>query len=804
MRTYTISTGTSRMASTWTEKKMSWDDLLNRIKTPERGLESHAEFFKLPKTKQDELKDVGGFVGGSLAGGKRSAQTVTGRDLITLDLDAIPANETADIVEKVKSLGFSFLIYSTRKHTARKPRLRVLIPLDRTVTADEYEPVARMVAQMIGIGFCDPTTFQPSRLMYWPSASADAEYVFEHGEAAECCADWILCMYADWRDVATWPIVPGEQNKISVLHKKQEDPTTKEGMVGAFCRTFDIYNAIARFLPGIYTGDGDRLTYAEGSTTGGAIVYGDGLFLYSHHATDPCSGQLVNAFDLVRLHKFGEMDAKKSFSAMVALCNSDEEVLATLAKERQEKVQEAFKPLAQTEGLTDEYLELDEKRRWLLSNQDPNWPEKELVRNKESGVIQNTVDNLVTIIRRDEEVGGRVWYNEFSERLMVLTPVPWEEHPTQSCRQWTDVDDTGLYGFIERKYIHKATIQKTVSALNLAASKTTYDPVVCYLSTRKWDGVPRAESILIDYLGASDTPYTRVVTRKMLLAAVTRAFIPGAKFDNMLILVGKQGVGKSTLFRKLGGNWFSDSLTSFDGKDASEMLQGVWIVEVGELNAMTRQESNSVKQFLSKQDDQYRAAYARRKETHPRRCIFVGTTNDEEFLKDTTGNRRFWPVRVCTNDYDMSVFDDLDLDTVGQIWAEVVTWFHRKEELYLPREIEKMAEEVQKEHMITTGREGVVEEFLERQIPENWYDMTELQRKQFMNGNLALEVPLVDRVRVCPMEIWMLCYEKSKGTMQRQDVTEINRILKTLGWKPTAGPYKFGDYGKVRGFTRDA
>lgn len=795
MRQFKISVGGSRFAPVWQERILSWEELLNRIAVPERGTETQQEYFKMPKSQQDELKDVGGFVGGTLENGKRSAQSVTGRDLITLDLDQIPANSAEEVLSRVRGLGYAYAVYSTRKHTSRAPRLRILVPLSRTATIEEYEPAARMLAFILGIAWCDPTTFQPSRLMYWPSASADGEYIFEYGGSEECSLDGLLWMYADWRDVSSWPIVPGEEAKVERLHKHQENPLEKKGLVGMFCRTYDIYGAMLQFLPGVYeeTDKEDRLTYIGGSTAGGAIVYGDGMFLYSHHATDPCSGQLVNAFDLVRLHKFSHMDedvvpgtkavSLPSFKAMCDLCKHDEKVAKLIAVEEETRLAEAFQAPA---PLEDEY--------------DPEWRVK--LEKAADGVSNlNTIENVGLIISNDMNLRGRVWYDEFADRIMVRAPLPWSNEK-ECTRPWADVDDTGLYWYIEKFYTKKVTQLKTVGGINLVASQNKINPVRNYLERCEWDGVKRMDSVLIRYLGAKDNIYTRTVTKKMLVAAVARVFDPGVKFDNMLILVGRQGIGKSTLFRRLGGPWFSDSITTFEGKEASELIQGVWIAEVGELTAMTRQESNSVKQFLSKQDDQYRAAYARRTEVHPRRCVFVGTSNDDEFLKDTTGNRRFWPVNVGVTEQEDTVFDGLTDEVISQIWAEAVMWYRLGETLYLPRDVEKMAEKEQLDHMITTGKEGIIDAFLETPVPKSWYEMEHMQRQQFLNGTFTVDEELVERKKVCPVEIWMYCYGKPMGMMQRSDVLEIGRIMKTLGWEPTNGSYAFGNLGKSRGYAR--
>ena len=187
-----ICVGASRKAMIWPESIISWAEFAEKLKTPVRSAETYEEYLKLPKSRQDDLKDVGGYVGGGLAGGRRKAVCVTGRDLVTLDLDHIPTGGTEDVLRRVDGLGCAALVYSTRKHSAYAPRLRVVIPTDRTATADEYEPVARKIAQLIGIEFCDPTTFEASRLMYWGSCCSDSSYVYRVYDKPFCSLDGVL------------------------------------------------------------------------------------------------------------------------------------------------------------------------------------------------------------------------------------------------------------------------------------------------------------------------------------------------------------------------------------------------------------------------------------------------------------------------------------------------------------------------------------------------------------------------------------------------------------------------------------
>ena len=269
-----ISVGTSRRATVCNASELLVSELWTKLKVPTRGAETLAEYMSYKKSQQDDLKDIGGFVGGTLNGTRRKANNVTGRDIVTLDLDNIPAGGTEDIVRRVEALGCGYCIYSTRKHQPAAPRLRVLLPLDRTITAEEYEPIARRIGEYIGLEFADPTTFEVSRLMYWPSCSKDSQYVYYVGDKDFVSADGMLATYTDWHDMSQWPALPG-QAQFTKLAVKQGDPEAKNGVVGAFCRTYDIYRAMEELIPGIYepceTMPG-RYTYIDGSTTGGAVL----------------------------------------------------------------------------------------------------------------------------------------------------------------------------------------------------------------------------------------------------------------------------------------------------------------------------------------------------------------------------------------------------------------------------------------------------------------------------------------------------------------------------------------------------
>ena len=786
----------NRKASKWNEEQIWWSEFVERLKIPSRSKETLTDYFSYKKSQQDDLKDRGGYVYGVLKDGRRKASAVTGRDVLTLDLDNIPAGGTQDVLRRVDGLGCGYCIYSTRKHCETAPRLRVLIPLNRTVTADEYEPIARKTAGLIGIELCDKTTFEASRLMYWPSCCCDSAYVYTYGDKPFLYADGVLGMYGDWHNTAEWPQCPGVQEVFHRLLKRQEDPTAKSGIVGMFCRTYDIYRAIDEFIPSEYTPTDipDRYTYAGGSTTGGAVIYDNGLFLYSHHATDPCSGKLVNAFDLVRLHKFGHKDneakpdtpANKlpSFVAMCEFAVKDTCVAALLNAERYQKAVNAFAIPQNDDGDNSEVI------NWMsLLAVSPN-----------SGQIQKTTDNMLIILENDPLLKEHILYDEFAKRGIAADTLPWDlMHP--GLRTWNDNDDKGVRWYLEKTYGITGK-DKISDALGLCGNNHSYNEVKDYLNSLKWDGISRLDTLFIDYLGAADNAYVKAVTRKAFAAAVARVLDPGCKYDTMPILTGPQGIGKSTLLNKMGRKWFTDSLKTFEGKEAAEIIQGVWIVEIGELAALNRAENERVKQFISQRIDRFRAAYGRHVQEYPRCCVFFGTSNNSEFLRDTTGGRRFWPVDAGIMAPTKNVFKDLDAE-IDMLWAEAVMFWRLGEVLYLSGELESTAREEQEQHRERSTKEGIILDFLEQEVPEDWSNWELTKRLIYWQGGIKDDVRAVVRTRVCALEVWCEALGNDPRAIRNSDAAEINNIIAMQkGWKRIKKTSRFGYCKMQRGFER--
>lgn len=751
-----IAYGDSRLSKRWVNKKTTFEELCERFKLTRRTTETVAEYKRFSKDRRDAAKDVGGYVLGHLKSGRRKKDTVESRSGITLDAD----HADSSFIGQVEMLfPYSCAVYSTHSHTPEAPRLRVVIPLSRDVTPDEYAALSRIVADEIGMDYFDDSTYEPERLMYWPSTPSDGEYVFKviHGETLD--PDAYLVKLSDWRDCSLWPTSSRQSEIIQRTVSQQRDPLEKYGVVGAFCRAYPIEEAIAAFLPDVYEPSAmeGRYDYIPADSSAGVVLY-EGKFSYSHHATDPACGKLLNAFDLVRIHKFPDLNEKASFKAMSEFAVKDEAVGALL---------------------------LDEHRRNAAADfaEGEDWT-KGLTRTK-SGEVENTLGNLLLILTYDEALAD-IRFNRLAGQIYGES-LPWE----RDFPAWRDADTAQLVAYVDSHY-GEFTARNYELALTKVADDRAYHPVRDYLDhLPTWDKTPRVDTVFIDYLGAEDTPYTRAVTRKTLVAAVARVKRPGIKFDNIPVLNGNQGIGKSTLIAKLGREWYSDSLSISDMKDktAPEKLQGNWLLELSEMAGIKKMDVETVKSFASRIDDKYRPSYGRVVESHPRQCVIIGTTNnDGGFLRDVTGNRRFWPIRA-TSEGAKRPWDLGDAE-VAQIWAEAIAYFDAGEELYLKGDVAAFAADEQREAMENDDREGLVAAYLETLLPTNWDEMDIYRRQEYFRSpdDPTRAAGTVRRTQVSNIEIWCECFGRSRDGIKKADSYEIEAIVRSIGgWERYAG-----------------
>ena len=780
-----IAIGLNASSKYWKNTSILWSNFVTKLSEATKTAETYKQFIGANKVDQGKIKDVGGYVGGFLMNGRRNKTDVLYRQLITLDIDFSYADFWWDFT---MLFSCAAVIHSTHKSCSDKPRHRLIIPLNREVTQEEYQAIARKIAGDMNIDLFDQSTFDVNRLMFWPSVSCDMDYYFEYQDGKFLDADYVLNLYNDWHDTSEWPTASDYSDTIKQAIKKQEDPEEKKGIVGVFCRTYTIEDAIEKFLSDEYEkASEDRYTYIKGSTAAGLIVY-DEKFAYSHHGTDPAGGRLCNAFDLVRIHKFGHLDTgkekndadRKSFKAMEEFAAKDP---ATRRHIADEKFAEAKFEFA-------ENTEIDE-------NYDNSWVE-ELEANTK-GEYNNSASNINLILQNDQLLKNAFKLNIFDNKRYVVHSLPWRK--IENIEPLRDVDYAGVRNYIECVY-GIVSSQKVDDALSLEFEKKRFHPIIDYIKSLSWDGNERVNTLLIDYFGAEDNLYTRASIRKMLCAAIARVFTPGVKYDLVLILVGPQEVYKSTFVNKLGREWFSDTFTTVQGKESFEQLQGAWLIEIAELSGLKKAEVETIKHFITKREDSFRPAYGRTIETYKRQCVFFGTTNSNDFLRDPTGNRRFMPIDVRPEFITKSVANDLTDYEIDQIWAEAYQMYLAGEPLYLEGEEDVIAKIEQHKHSESDERKGIIEAYLNKKFPENWNSMDLYDRKNWLDDPIAKN-GIYQKDFVCVAEIWCECLGKDKTDMTRYNTREVNEILKSLGgWEFINSTRNFPIYGKQKYYRR--
>lgn len=591
--------------------------------------------------------------------------------------------------------------------------------------------------------------------------------------------DEVLAAHPEWTDPTRLPTSSRESRANTTASVKVQDPLDKEGAVGFFNRAFfPICRAIEKYLSDVYepTDNENRWHYIQSSSMAGVEIIEGGKFVYSHHAKDPAYLKLCNAFDLVRIHKFGDDDVKKSFNAMCELAMQDDEIKRIAMEEKLSQAETDFN----------------------VSNGD--WMTR-LKYQPRSGQLENSVYNLNLILANDPDFRSFA-YNEMANRIQVTGPLPWER--PEGNQFWRDADTAQLKSIIDIRYLPFSSRNHDVAFTKIADDRY-FHPIRDYLdSLPEWDGIERVEDLFIRYLQADDTPYVRAVTRKTFAAAVARVYVPGIKFDCVPVLDGDQGIGKSTIVKDLvTSEYYSEtlSLTDMDDKSGAEKLQGFWTVEIGELAGMKKADIEKVKAFLSTCDNKYRPSYGKVVESHPRQCIIIATVNGERgYLRDITGNRRFWIIKLHQKKQKKTW--DFTPEYRAQFWAEAKEIWKSGEKLYLEGDILEAAEEAQQSAMEVDERLGMVEEYLNAMLPDDWAKMDLFQRRNFLQGSefgMPEHKGVHRRTEVSNAEIWCECYGKSLQELKPTDSYSISALMAQLpNWERTTSIKRQPIYGRQR------
>lgn len=721
---------------------------LDNMSKPVVTRETFAEYKSASDMEQNRLKRIAGWtIRCAIEGKGRSKNTVTPSQIITLDVDNATPEFQEELLNGEVMPSIALAANTTRSHTPEKPRFRIALPVKTPISPDDYQRACRICAMQFDpeLKIVDKVSARPAQLMYRPSCSKDMERHFRYYEQDGDAFDWEAAVKTWERETGldsnVLPNLPRfyNESELREVAEKAEDPLEKKGPVGFFCRAYSITELIEGkdgedpILDGIYQiddwvqGAADRMTYIPGHSQNGAVVYED-KFVYSHHGSDPAGDQLVNAWDLVRIHLFDGKDddpekpmaQRDSWKRMTAFAKDLDPYKRQMGLDRYDMAamlddldegdwveQETADDLLGYDHMMAEQRQQDEalddllgvpyrsvadvgpsRYQRLLAEKPPkDWIATELELDQ-NGNIKPTLTNIAIIVGNDSRLWRKIAFNEFSNQVVLLADIKTRNSrlPTVTCRDkergtnWSDINDIVIRAIIEGPagpglpgYGTKVSDRDLIGGVKLAARRNSFHPIRDKLNRHRkegWDGEDRISTFFSRHLGAEQNAYTAQVFRMMMIASVARIETPGCKFDYCCVLQGGQGIGKSTTIKLIyGEDYFGElDVDLSDRKAVAEQIAGKWGNEIPELSAFTKSDHNHSKAFLRRQHDDVRMSYDRTVTELPRQCVVWGTTNDDQVLRDATGNRSYWLISCGDNLIDFAAI----LNELDQLWAQAV------------------------------------------------------------------------------------------------------------------------------------
>lgn len=784
----------NRKAKNWESKFEDYEDFVKHFQTPVRTRETQAQYEAMSKDQRAKIKDGPAIVGGTFKGGRRTKKSHEASYLLTLDFDKTLPGTSLLVHEKMKH--YTHIIYPTHSSSKYQDSFRLILPLLYPVDAQQYEALSRTLAQDIDFNLVDRCSYSPVQMMYLPTVSSDAPYKLiqtrlrnkEHWIDPE---KYLAEHYENWQDPSQWPgkQAGNPQEKAGDPQEEKEDPKDKkeepkdkreepekpvaapvavdnapildtkgqplvapsphpqdaaqapreymhpeelEGAMGVFCRAYNIHEAIAEYLSDLYRRsdeDPNRYTYIGGSTENGAVVYNDNR-MQSYHNTDPASqwNKPLNSFQLVALHIFGDADKNCKPDTPYMQRNSAKYLVQHMKTNvRCREEQERHRYIIEHAKLK---LEAEDNAHIAIMSH--------LDLNKNHEVAQNS-SNMSYLLEHD--LGLRhIYFDTFRKQLFWNEPnEPFIKRKITSIydRYLMKSDENSIVIYLDQKY-HVDMARKIKGGLSAMTNdpQRQIHPIKKLIESKPWDGVERMERLFIDYLGVLDRPIIRTLTAKFLCAAVARLYEDGVEFDYVPTFVGGEGAGKSKFWRRITfGDFYSNSLGDITNKDAKVHLQKAWIVEFAELAAFKKASPEQIKMFVAREKDDFRMPYGTSDQSFPRHCVFVGSSNYNDFLERVNGgNRRFWPFPLVSKP-NSDFFEKITLDEAQQIWAEVyATYLEGKVKYYItPDEIDEV-HALEQGHTCEEISLTIIQDWLCHPVPKEWKTFTLEARMDYWNS----------------------------------------------------------------------
>jgi len=825
----------------------SWGELVKKLSRSYEDPMTLAQFKEKPKDWQNTRKQRNGyFIGGQMKGHARAQATMRERQILTFDIDQGNTELLRDLREGKTGLGpCEYLVHSTRTHGDGAVKLRLIVPLAKLLPKEDFQAVARVAAWNLDCNMVvvDPVSFVPAQIMYWPAHCSGVKPILirHRGPLLD-----VYAMLEDWgggpdvwRDIGMLPVSARDDARLHMRSgKMHQNPLDKRGPVGAFCRTWSVHEAIDEFLSDVYepseysaSGEPSRYSYTQGTSANGLVVFDSG-HVESYHGSDPLSQMNVNAFDMVRIHKFGHLDGVRdedekdprqlrSFKAMETMLLEYPDYVQELRDGyyglSPDEIDDSFEA-GDTDAAKTEVTSAIETPKVV---DDPEWEAKLDI--NEKGTVKNTLTNLILILRNGRLLKGRFGYNEHRHvdclvkrfRSIALR----FDHKIPAGETFTTIDDAHIAsirslleaprGKNNTGWGLRVSERDLKDALTVVCREASFHPVRDYLDTLVWDGKSRIEHLWTRACHTPDTPYYRMTSHHFLVAAVARVYEPGTKFDFMPVLIGPQGIRKSTLVMTIGSSaWTTESEGHFDDKKKFvEASLGFWFIEHGEMTHFRRaSDEEGIKAMLSGTADTVRLSYRRNPETIRRDFVIVGTTNDWAFLRTT--HRRIWPI-PCEGRIDL----EWAAANRDQLFAEAVQEYRRMRResnsgflpLYLTGEADDEHQRRQAEHLLpddSAAKAGIVADYLDALVPFS-------QSKPGWSGEDATDAAITDedtvrRTYTCAVDIFVRALGGDFSKYDRRAAQNVGEIMRNLEPEWRAGvKARCGRWGIQRTYRRN-